>query len=534
MTSLHADVQPLTVRGLVATLGSPVLRATPGAVGLDQVVSVPVIYDRLDEVVDTPGGVLLMAGLTPDAPEAIRALRLAAKHGFCAAIIKLRNLPVSQLEDAGNQCGIAVLAVSDDAPWRHVGNLIAAVMSSRSATGSAADAAGSDLFVLANAVATATGGAAAIEDLDRNVLAYSNLEHHAVDVLRQNGILARQVPDLQKHNDQYRQVMTAGGVVHFPYDPSDGELPRCAAPVRAGKEALGSIWVIESSGSIGPEAEAALLEAARLAAVHILRARSSVNFESQVRSEWLRSLFDGLGSVPVTGARFGLAPEIPSAVLGFTLALDGTVPGLPQVRQLAAAVEQYCVVFEANVSCVSIGPNAYVLCPAVRASDTPLRLARGAAAAAETRLGQRVLAAVSSQSDQADRLPGLRREVDEILNVLLSSRDTPSVASAEEVHAHILLAHLAREFKSSPRLRHPGVAEMIAHDTARGTDYARSLCAYLSALGDVRRAADDLGVHANTLRYRLKRAQTLFQLRLNSPDDQLTIWLQLRLEGGAA
>jgi sugar diacid utilization regulator len=216
-------------------------------------------------------------------------------------------------------------------------------------------------------------------------------------------------------------------------------------------------------------------------------------------------------------------------VLGFTFAVDAENGGQPPARQLAAAVEQYCVVFEANVSCVSIGSTAYVLFPAVRATDTPLRLAHGAVVAAEMRLGHRVLAAVSSQKHNTDGLPELRREIDEILNVLLDSPGT-GVASVKDIHAHMLLTHLALEFKNKPRLRHQGVEKLIAHDEARGTDYGTSLCTYFSAMGDIAHAAGELGVHPNTLRYRLKRAEELFQLRLNRPDDQLAVWLQLRLQ----
>jgi hypothetical protein len=38
-----------------------------------------------------------------------------------------------------------------------------------------------------------------------------------------------------------------------------------------------------------------------------------------------------------------------------------------------------------------------------------------------------------------------------------------------------------------------------------------------------------LSLHQNTLRYRLRRANELFGIDLDNPDDTLTLWLSLRV-----
>jgi hypothetical protein len=523
------EERPLSLGDLVGTLGSQLVSSLTGTIALEQLVSVPVVYDSLDELPDVPGGVLLMAGVDPASPETSAAVVQAAARGFCAVVIKSRGSDHTELVRIAQAIPIAVLSVVDDAPWTHVSNLVTALMRSRSISDHATGTAGGDLFVLANAVSNVFGGAVAIEDLDRNLLAYSNLEHHRIDQLRRNGILARQVPDRAKHAEQYRTVMLAEGIVRFPFDPSDGELPRCAAAVRAGREELGSIWVIEPDGPAGPDAEIALLEATRLAAIQILQARSSINLERQVRAEWLRSGFDGPGTDQSSATRFGLLPHIPSVVVAFEFKQSGALSTQPLARQLVDVVEQHCAAFRANISCVSIGSIAYVLFPAVREADFPLLLARGAAAAVESRLGHGVYAAISSPRAGSDQLAGLRREADEVLSVLMSTPGLPDVADATEIQSEMLLTHLERELKDKSRLRHPGVSALIEHDRAKGTDYRDSLCAYFAALGDVGAAARALNVHPNTLRYRVKRAESLFRLRLSRPDDRLAIWLQLRL-----
>ncbi|HEV7849062.1 MAG TPA: helix-turn-helix domain-containing protein [Mycetocola sp.] len=527
-------IQPLTVGGLIDTLGSQLLWSVAGTTGLHRPVSIPIMYDPLEEIPDVPGGILLLIGLEPGSADFDRVTREAGLRGLSAIIFKRRGADAETRAGLDADAGVAKLTVVDDVPWSHVGNLIAAAMRSRSMSGEADNAAGSDLFVLANAVATALGGSAAIEDSDRNVLAYSTLEHHPMDELRRNGILARQVPDLPKHNKQYREVMLTEGVVHFPLDPSDGELPRCAAAIRAGKEELGSIWVIEDGGPVSRDAEVVLLEATRLAAVQMLYARDSVNVERQVRAEWLRSVLDGSGIASSTAGRFGIAPDTSALVVAFMFAADAASaesPVQPLVRQLVTALEQYFGVLRANVSCTSIGPIAYLLLPSVRDVASATRLVEGAASTVKTRLGREVFAAISSPAAGAADIAVQRHEVDEVLSVLSNDRRLPHISTAAQIHSQVFLMHLARELGDTPTFRHPGVRALIEHDSTRRTAYRASLCAWFSAMGDVGAAARELTVHPNTLRYRIRRAESLFGLRLDNPDEQLAVWLQLRLSG---
>ncbi|MGW2523685.1 PucR family transcriptional regulator [Streptomyces sp. NPDC001617] len=107
--------------------------------------------------------------------------------------------------------------------------------------------------------------------------------------------------------------------------------------------------------------------------------------------------------------------------------------------------------------------------------------------------------------------------------------DAPPVATLDDVRARLLLARVGDELGQEPRLRHPGVAAMVAHDTENGTDFVVSVLAWLEAVGNVAEAAARLGVHKNTLRYRLRRSAELFDMPLEQPDDRLSVWLQLRL-----
>lgn len=123
----------------------------------------------------------------------------------------------------------------------------------------------------------------------------------------------------------------------------------------------------------------------------------------------------------------------------------------------------------------------------------------------------------------------MRREIDDILRVTTAHADAPPVAGLTDVHARLLLARVADELSREPRLGHPAVAAMAAHDAEHGTDFVVSVLAWLDAVGNVAEAATRLGVHSNTLRYRLRRTAELFDISLDDADDRLSLWLQLRL-----
>ncbi|WP_125617058.1 PucR family transcriptional regulator [Specibacter cremeus] len=180
---------------------------------------------------------------------------------------------------------------------------------------------------------------------------------------------------------------------------------------------------------------------------------------------------------------------------------------------------------------MSIGRITYVLFPTVREADAPRRLAQGAAVAIEARLGHPVHAAVSSAKTGAQSLPALRREADEVMEVLTTRDDSPAVASVADLQGALLLRRLGAQFRNNPQWRQPGVTALLEHDAVKGTDYGVSLSTYFAAMGDITAAAAALNVHPNTLRYRIRRAQSLFDLHLDDADDRLAVWLQLRLAG---
>jgi len=386
-----------------------------------------------------------------------------------------------------------------------------------------------ELFALANAVAAVIGGSVAIEDLDHRVLAYSSVPGQRIDDLRRRGILDRRVPDDPEQRRQYREVLDAPGVVRLPVLSGD-ELPRAAAAVRAGELPLGTIWAIEGGTRLDAAGDRALLDGARLAALHMLRRRSSAELDLRAREDSLRAALRGDGSAQEIRCRLGLPEHARLTLLGCAPAAGGPDRTGPAAVRLDAAAARHWAAVHAEAAVATVGRTVYALLPRT-GPDEARRLAEQAVAALGRTLDTPLRCAVGRPADDPAELPALRAEVDDILRVTTADDRAPRVAALGDVHAQVLLLHCADALDRRPRLRHPGIEAMREHDRARRTDYAASVLAWLEATGNVGEAARRLSVHPNTLKYRLRRAHELFGIDLEQPDVRLSCWLQLRLTG---
>jgi PucR C-terminal helix-turn-helix domain/GGDEF-like domain len=520
-----------TIRTIVESLGQAVLQPIAAPCGLDVRAGPLVVQDEADELTPVLHGILVLIAARPTSLAALDAIRTAAQAGYSATVIKLHGHSADTLIQAAEESRIAVLVAADHVPWQRLVALLSASLSLTDPGGDLARSAG-DMFSLANAIAGAVGGAVAVEDVSQNVVAYSTVPDQEIDEIRQKGILARHIPELPKHVEQYRTLYRTEGVVHYPLDPDTGELPRAAVAVRAGTEVVGSIWVVEGSVALNAEADRVLSDASRITALYFLRARAAEDIERQAKSELLTSLVQGDGSPAAIAGELGIHRDDPFVILGFDF-LEAPGKSKPLSPRLAHEVARYAATFGVDLPVATLGSVVYAILSSVTSSESAVRVANAAVEQAESALHHSVRGAISTPSTDPAEAPGLRREVDEVLRVLTSNSSAPSIASAEQVHNQVLLARLSDSLRHEARLGHAAVRALAEYDRARGTAYGASLLAYFEAMGDISSAARELKVHGNTLRYRIRRASSLFDLDLADPDDRLLVWLQLRLALGA-
>jgi purine catabolism regulator len=94
-----------------------------------------------------------------------------------------------------------------------------------------------------------------------------------------------------------------------------------------------------------------------------------------------------------------------------------------------------------------------------------------------------------------------------------------------------LLAVLGRGQQKKPLrdLVTHALEPLVAADRQSGSEYLKTLHAYLSADRHLERAACELHVHVNTLRYRLGKIQELLGVDLHDVDARFVLELALRV-----
>jgi hypothetical protein len=496
-------------------LGPSPLHLATAPAGAAAPISGVVIHEPRAALPPVRHAMLLAVGMRPASAEAKDLVRMASQAGHAAVVVKRYGEGVAGLAEVAEEARIALLAADEDMAWHHLDALVSSALATigRSGRGGAPPVLG-DLFALANAVAAMVGGATAIEDPHRRILAYSTLPGQPIDEDRRQGILGLQVPDLPENDAQYRELARTVQVHRFTGGP--GSMPRLAVAVRAGSEMLGSIWVVDPDGRLGPEAGAALAEAADVAALHLLR----------------RLLADP-ASAAIVAPQLGLNADAPVAVAAFIVAsrdLDGVVAAHAAMR-FADLVSLHCEAHLGRHGCALIDGTVYALLPA-RPSASHRDLVADIARRAQQGLRAPVRAALGCRVTGLRAAAASRQDADLVLRVLAGrpgEPDEPQVAAIEEVWASATLAELGRDLAATPRLREGAGPAIRRYDAEHGTGYARTLLAYLDANSDVAAAAGRLNVHPNTCRYRLARAQEISGFRLADPDERLLLWLQLRL-----
>jgi hypothetical protein len=385
---------------------------------------------------------------------------------------------------------------------------------------------------LANAIAAQVGGATVIEDPYQRILAYSTLSGQPIDEDRRQGILGLQVPYVSVNDVQYRELAQAEQVCRFTAGP--GSLPRLAVAVRAGGELLGSIWVVDASGTAGPAAEQALTEAANIAALHLLAARTASDRARHQRGDLLRRVLADPGSAALVASQLGLSADAPVAVAAFIVVSsqpDGVLAAHAAMR-FTDLVSLHCEAHFGRHGCALIDGTVYALLPAYPSGQSHRELVADIARRAQRALRVPIRAGLGSRVAGLRSAARSRQDADLVLRVLASwpgEPGEPVIAAIDDVRASATLAELAQALSGVPRLREGAGPALRSYDAEHGTAYASTLLAYLDANSDIAAAARQLNVHPNTCRYRLARAEEISGLTLTNPDERLLLWLQLRL-----
>jgi DNA-binding PucR family transcriptional regulator len=527
------DERAASLEQLLLALGEPLaeLRAAPA--GLDVAVRDVVILDPDDDLQARLGDLVLVIGARGRA--AVRAVRAAGRRGAAAVAAK-----VDRAEDAGllaaaaRDAGVALLAVRPEVRWEQLASIARGVVGTGTDPGEPLG----DLFALAQTIAALTEGIVSIEDTANRVLAYSRSSDE-VDELRRLSILGRQGPEpylaLLREWGVYERLRSGEEVVRIDERPELGIRRRLAVGIHAGTQPLGTIWVQESGAPLGERAERALLGAARVTALHLVRQRSQASGVPRLREDLLAGLLDGRVDAASVAGEIGADADRPAAVVAFALPTDEpTAAGRTELElrraELTGLVSVHAAAYRRSALVTPLGTRTYVLLPDLPPAAPLIGLTREMVTAARRHLGVPVRAAVGSVVDALADVPASRAESDRVLDAMARDLDL-DVATLADVRSTVLLSETLALLAEHPEVRDPRLARLAEHDARHGSELVGSLLAYLDTFGDVRAAAGRMHVHPNTLRYRVRRAAEVSGLDLDDPRQRLFAALQLRLLG---
>ncbi|WP_367130708.1 PucR family transcriptional regulator [Saccharothrix sp. HUAS TT1] len=489
---------------LVDVLGSLGTHLSCAPRGRDVELRGVALHDSAEHTAAAPDDVLLGLGV----PTPAAAARLVGSTAAAAVVLHGSPPLDERVAAAAKRSGAAVLLVDPSVPWGQLANVAQTLVLGGQGAG--------DLFAVADAIAAVVGGPVTIEDQQSRVLAYS-YRQQGVDPVRVQTILGRRVPE-----EAWQALDSYGVFTHLARSDEALFVPkltdqlggRLVAAVRAGRELLGSVWV-EVDDPVDAVRAAALVDGARTAALHLLRARASADLERQAEADLVIEALDS--GLPANLARLGL----PSTDLRVIAVQAHVGEGEHGAALLAFSRATAGFGWSRPGRSALFGNVLYTVLPCGEDPAAAVEWVR--ALGRELPAEAVVLAGVGGRAD-ATSLPASRGEADECLAL---AGDEPVVYDG--AWARVLLRRLAAVAEAGRLPLRGPVADLVRHDAEHGTQYAMTLRAWLAAQGDAREAARVLSVHPNTLRYRLQRMAAVTSLPLDDPEQRLAMAIALAI-----
>lgn len=346
-----------------------------------------------------------------------------------------------------------------------------------------------------------------LEDRDLRVLAYS-VHDHEIDAVRSRSILARSGPREVDAWMRRHGIHAAEDPLRLPAAPELGMEPRVCVPVRDARGLLGFLWLADEPGRPVAAADIdATVEAAAATAQVLRRMRDAEDEERAAVDVLVHAALRGeTGAAEALSRSGALLPTPATTVVAARASAD--VGG--RLRRLLPSRHALDVT----------GDPGELLLLVTLPTGTDL-----------DDLVRRVADVCGTPAGIGDPHPSLA----DLPSALAQARAALLVAGAVPGRGPVLrfgeagtdgtLALLPTtaldDLARAPELRR--LADQDADGALRAT-----LLSWLDHGGDANAAAQDLSLHRATLYHRLKRIETLAQVRLDDGDVRLALHLALR------
>jgi len=373
---------------------------------------------------------------------------------------------------------------------------------------------GENLDALAKALAKLVQCPVTIEDTDLRLLAYASWGE--IDRARQESIQQRRTPrplltELERRGimDELRRNLRP---MRVPPLPEQGlTLERIVAPIVAGREVYGYVWLIVKDRAISELDMIAIEHAATVAALILLKEKAVYEAEQRLKNSFLNELLEGTSE-----SKSGLLER--AKYLDHSLTLSQQILLLRQKEggdlfRLSRWVEQKLRQHRQQGLVIERGEDLVLLLEGCETEDG-LRLARKLWEEGREE-GYFFSIGVGRAYREWEKLSESYEEAHEALET------GPTLLGEEVISFDTLgllhwLRHLPSKVRDKNRFRQI-ILTLAEYDAQRGKELLKTLETYLDTGRNVQETAKRLFLHRNTLRQRLRKIEKLCHLDLSDP-----------------
>lgn len=514
---VEEEILPATVAQLVHHLGSALVTGAVGdlSVGFDRVEAT----DPTFPVQPTAGALLVAPGFRVTDERFEQLMFEAAAAQVAGVVVKAEAAPTAHPSDT------AIICIDPSADWAQLLSLL------RTAGGLDAESVHPEdsLFGLAEALSSLCGGPVVLHDPAWQLIAYSG--DQLLDPVRRDTILGRRAP--ANALDGLRRIgvlakLDRGEVVEVGDEEVPGLSRRMAVAVRAGSELLATIWL-----QVGPDVDVeeialTLRRAADIAALTLLRHAAAGLAGTLSGDAVFGSLLAGARTERLVAERIGVELDHGFVLAGLRPTTVDEADRAATARRLASLARSYCNSYRLKAQIAVPVDTTYMLFLAGEPDQ------RQAAVRIVTDMHTRLQpsaphrAVLSSGFVALGETVSVRKDVDDLL-ALAERRGWSGLTDNERLHATLRLQHFREVALAHPDLLSGPVMCLANHDRSHGTELVTTLKVYFQSVGNIKETASKLGLHMNTVRYRIAKAQEIAELDLADPDERLLAELQIRL-----
>ncbi|WP_199825476.1 CdaR family transcriptional regulator [Streptomyces sp. TP-A0875] len=386
-----------------------------------------------------------------------------------------------------------------------------------------------DYQELVDEISELLGAPATLESRDFELIAFGaydsegDLDPSALDPVRTRSILTRRSTDAVRAWFEGFGITRATGPVRIPPTPEAGVYRgRTCLPVRHHGVVLGYVWLLDTDpGPTEAQLTAAMQVTGRIGALLADEAQLGADLSRELRAvlsaerDWQRDM-----AVAELRSALGARADGPHAVVCVAPWPSAGPDDAPSVRTVPGAAALCTLPWPAGRRSLALLVrlrSARLPAPAVSAAGRLLERARNTAGAggageavagvAAPRTGLAELAAAWGEASAAARAAGAEPRLG-------------PVAEWASIGPFRLLTALSPGAARDPAVR--ALLQPVHRELARTAEV------YLDRAGQAGRTAAELGIHRQTLYYRLSRVEQLTGLDLDDGEDRLLLHMALK------